>query len=251
MVRTMIVAHRGGSLLAPENTLASFERGIAEKADAVEMDVHLSKDGELVIIHDPDLSRTTDGRGLVGDLPLAEIQKYNAAAKFGGGPVSPQKVSTFQEVVSAINGRVGLQVEIKVRPDGSRYAGIEQKVVDVLRKANMIEKTVILSFDWPTLQDIKAIEPKLKTCALASTAYFKSVSDPAKAAQQVKALGADVMGVDKTYFSATLLTELRKQGIGGGAWTVNDPAEMKRFIAWNPDFLTSDRPDLLREALGR
>ncbi len=251
MVRTMIVAHRGGSLLAPENTLASFERGIAEKADAVEMDVHLSKDGEIVVIHDPELSRTTDGGGLVGDLPLAEIQKYNAAAKFGGGPVSPQNVSTFQDVVSAISGRVGLQVEIKVRPDGSRYAGIEQKVADVLRKANMIEKTVILSFDWPTLKDIKAIEPKLKTCALASSAYFKSVSDPVKVAQQVKAIGADVMGVDKNYFSEALLAELRKQGIGGGAWTVNDPAEMKRFSAWNPDFLTSDRPDLLREALGR
>jgi glycerophosphoryl diester phosphodiesterase len=215
------------------------------------MDVHLSKDGEVVVIHDPDLSRTTDGRGLVGDLTLAEIRQYNAAAKFGGGVVAAQKVPTFQEVVDLVGGRVGMQVEIKVRPDASRYTGIEQKVVDILRKANMIEKTVVISFDWNVLKDVKAIEPRLKTGALAGAAYFRSVSDPAKAAQQVKAAGADYFGVDKAYMTERLLAELRTLGLGGGAWTVNTEADMRRIAAMQPDFMTSDRPDLLRGVLGR
>ncbi len=251
MSKITLVAHRGGSLLAPENTLAAFARGIAEKADAVEMDVHLSKDGEIVVMHDADLSRTTDGKGLIGDLTLAEIRRYNAAAKFGGGAVEAQKAPTFQEVVDLVGGRAGMQIEIKVKPDGTRYAGIEQKVIDVLRKANMIEKCVIISFDWNVLKDVKAIEPRLKTGALAGSAYFKSVSKPATAAQQVKAAGADYFGVDKAYMSEELLAELAKLGIGGGAWTVNSETDMKRIAAWKPAFMTTDRPDLLRTVLGR
>ncbi len=251
MAQIMLIAHRGGSLLAPENTLAAFARGIAEKADGVEMDVHLSKDGEIIVMHDADLSRTTDGSGKIGDLTLAEIRRYNAAAKFGGGAVDPQKVPTFQEAVDLVAGRVALQVEIKVKPDGTRYAGIEQKVIDVLRKANMVEKTVVISFDWNVLKDIKAIEPRLNTGALAGSAYFRSVSDPATAAQQVKAVGADYFGVDKAYMSEALLTELRKLSIGAGAWTVNTEADMRRIAAMGPAFITTDRPDLLRQVLGR
>lgn len=251
MASIVLVAHRGGAALAPENTLAAFARGIAEKADAVEMDVHLSKDGELVVMHDAELSRTTDGTGLIGDMTLAEIRRFNAAAKFGGGPVEAQKAPTFQEVVDLVGGRVAMQIEIKVKPDGTRYAGIEQKVVDVLRKANMIEKSVIISFDWNVLKDVKAIEPRLKTGALAGSAYFRSVTRPATAAQQVKAAGADYFGVDKAYVSQELLAELAKVGIGGGAWTVNTEEDMRRIAGWKPAFITTDRPDALRRVLGR
>lgn len=244
--KTILVAHRGAAGLAPENTLVAFERGIAEKADAVECDVHLSKDGELVVMHDPSLSRTTDGSGNIGDVSFAEIRKLNAAAKWTGSPVAPQKVPTLQELVDLINRRVALQVEVKVKPDGSRYPGIEQKVIDVLRKAGMIDKTVIISFNWPTLQEIKKIEPKLKTGALSS-----GFADPVAVAQQVKAVGADYFAPDKKYLNAELLSALHAQGIAGGAWTVDDPAEMRKLLALAPDFLTTNRPDLLRQALGR
>lgn len=115
----------------------------------------------------------------------------------------------------------------------------------------MIDKTTIISFDWPTLQEIKKIEPKLKTGALASAAYFRQVTSPATAAQQVKAIGADYFGPEKSYLTAELLAELRKQGIGGAAWTVDDQAEMRKLAALGPDFLTTNRPDLLRQVLGK
>jgi glycerophosphoryl diester phosphodiesterase len=247
----MLVAHRGGAGLAPENTLASFERGIAEKADAVEMDVHVSKDGAVIISHDAILGRTTDKTGVIADLTLAEIKTFNAAAKFQGGAAAPQEVPTLDEVVKLVNGRVGMQVEIKVKADGSRYPGIEQKVVDILRQGNMVEKTVVISFDWPTLQDIKKIEPKLKTGALAQASTFQKYPQPAQMAQAVKATGADYFGPEKSYLNGELMTELRKLGLGGGAWTVDDPAEMKKLAALNPDFLTTNRPDLLRPILGK
>lgn len=134
MAKTMLVAHRGGAGLAPENTLAAFESGIAQKADLVEMDVHLSKDGQVVVMHDPDLTRTTDGSGNIADKTLAELKQLNDAAKYSGpGSYGRQEIPTLEEVVKLVNGRVGLQVEIKVKADGSRYPGIEQKVVDILR----------------------------------------------------------------------------------------------------------------------
>ncbi len=253
MPRTLIVAHRGGAGLAPENTLAAFQSGLDQKADAVECDVHLSKDGELVVIHDANISRTTDGSGNVADLTLAELRAVNAAARFKDGSFAPQRIPTLQEVVDLVRGKAILQIEIKTRSDGRRYAGIEGKIVDLLRRNDMVDKVVVLSFDFPTVREIKALEPRLKTCALASTPYFASVGTRglAAVAEEMKALGVDYMGVEKSYLTEKLLAELRKQGIGGGAWTVNDPAQMRKLAALGPDFLTSDRPDLLREALGR
>lgn len=251
MPRTALVAHRGGSLLAPENTLAAFRSGIEQQADYVECDVHLSKDGEVVVMHDPDVSRTTDGAGQIGDLTLAELKKLNAAAKFKGTTFPPQDIPTLQQVLETAKGKAGVQIEIKTKANGQRYAGIEQKVVDLLRKNDMVDKVVIISFDFPTLTDIKKLEPRLKTGALASAKYFSATTQPAAAAQEVKNLGADYFGVEKSYLTAELMAALRQQGVGGGAWTVNDPTEMKKLIALQPDFLTSDRPDLLRVELGR
>jgi glycerophosphoryl diester phosphodiesterase len=115
----------------------------------------------------------------------------------------------------------------------------------------MVEKTVIISFDWPTLQDIKVIEPKLKTGALAESRFFRTSPTAASVAQQVKAVGADYFGPEKSFLNAEILAELRKLGIGGGCWTVDDENEMRRLAALKPDFLTTNRPDLLRTVLGR
>jgi glycerophosphoryl diester phosphodiesterase len=245
------VAHRGGAGLAPENTLASFTVGIGEKADALELDVHLSRDGELVVIHDPVLARTTNAAGEVGDRTFAELRTLDASARWFGPPVGRQLIPTLQEVVDLAKGRASLQVEIKVKADGSRYPGIESKVVETLRKNAMVDETIILSFDFPTLVTIRGMEPRLRTCALISRAYLVSVSKrgPAAVAGEIAALGAAFAGVDKSWLTEPLYKELRSRGLGVGVWTVDDPADMKRFAAMGVDFITSNRPDLLREAL--
>jgi glycerophosphoryl diester phosphodiesterase len=115
----------------------------------------------------------------------------------------------------------------------------------------MIDKAVIISFDWPTLQDIKKLEPRLKTGALASGAYFRQNPWANKNAAAVKEAGADYFGVESSYLTPDLMAELRKLGIGAGAWTVNAEGDMKRLAGLGPDFLTTDRPDVLRRVLGR
>jgi glycerophosphoryl diester phosphodiesterase len=250
--RVIKVAHRGGAGLAPENTLAAFRSGLEQGADALELDVHLSRDGELVVIHDPALSRTTNAAGDVGAMTFAELRKLDASARYFGPPVGRQLIPTLQEVIDLAKGRASLQIEIKVRADGSRYPGIESKVVEALRQSGMVDDAVILSFDFPTLTSVKALEPRLRTCALISTAYLQKVGKrgPTAVAGEMTALGVTSVGVEKTWLLEPLYKELRSRGLGVGVWTVDDPEEMKRFASMGVDFITSNRPDLLREALG-
>ncbi len=174
--RVLKVAHRGGAGLAPENTLAAFNAGLAQQADFLELDVHLSKDGQLVVIHDPNLARTTNLSGDVADYTAAELAAVDASAKFFGPvTVERQPIPTLEQVLALAKGRAGVQIEIKVRADKSRYPGIEAKVVDALRDHEMLADAVVLSFDFPTLQEVKRIEPQVRTCALISTAYLSGV----------------------------------------------------------------------------
>jgi glycerophosphoryl diester phosphodiesterase len=249
--RIIRVAHRGGAALAPENTLAAFAAGLEQAADALELDVHLSRDGELVVMHDPVLARTTSAAGKVDELTLAELRKLDASARWFGPPVARQTIPTLQEVIDLAKGRASLQVEIKVRADGSRYPGIEAKVVDTLRRSGMVDQVVVLSFDFPTLTTIKGIEPRLRTCALISRAYLAAVGKrgPAAVAAEMAGLGVTYVGVDKAWLTESLYRELRARSLGVGVWTVDDPGEMRRFASMGVDFITSNRPDVLRETL--
>jgi len=252
MHRITRVAHRGGAGLAPENTLAAFRAGLEQAADALELDVHLTSDGELVVIHDPALARTTNATGQVGETAFVELRALDASARWFGPSVGRQLIPTLQEVIDLAKGRASLQIEIKVRADGSRYPGIESKVVETLRKNAMVGEAVILSFDFPTLAAVRGLEPRLPTCALVSRAYLSAVGKrgPAAVADEAVKLGARSVGVDKAWLTEPLYKELRARGLGVGVWTVDDPADMARFAAMGVDFITSNRPDLLREALG-
>jgi glycerophosphoryl diester phosphodiesterase len=249
--RVTRVAHRGGAGLAPENTLAAFRVGLEQGADALELDVHLSRDGELVVIHDPILARTTNAAGEVGDMAFAELRQLDASARYFGTPVDRQLIPTLQEVVDLAKGHASLQIEIKVRSDGSRYPGIESRVVELLRKSGMVDDAVILSFDFPTLTAVRTLEPRLRTCALISRAFLSEIGKrgPAAVAAEMAGLGVTSVGVDKAWLLEPMYKELRLRGLGVGVWTVDDPEAMRKFASMGVDFITSNRPDLLREAL--
>jgi glycerophosphoryl diester phosphodiesterase len=253
---TLIVAHRGGAALAPENTLTAFENALKLGVDQVECDVHLSKDGELVVIHDPNVSRTTDGNGQIGDMTLAEIKKLNAAAKFSGGTlrVAAQPPPTLAEVLDVVKGKAGIQIEIKVAAGNARYAGIEKKVVDALKGKGMTDKAIIISFDFPTLKDVKAIDPRLKTGALVNAQWMmaRMTKSPEQILDEViQATGADYFMPASGSVTEALVQATHAKGLKLGTWTVDATAEMKRLAGWGVDGITSNRPDELRMALGR
>jgi glycerophosphoryl diester phosphodiesterase len=248
----LVVAHRGGAGLAPENTLASFRNGIALGADFIEMDVHLTKDGVPVIIHDPTLDRTSDGKGPVSDFTLAELQAFNAAAKFTGAS-DKQVVPTLAQVLDlAKPTTVKLEIEIKTDASGKRYPDIEQKVLNEITTRGMLDRVKIMAFEFDTLKQIRALNPKVTTVALMTTDYFRArlTTQPAAIAEEVAPF-SDGIGIDKNFLSANLVQEAHARKLAVGVWTVDTEAEMQRFIAMGVDGITSNRPDVLKRVLGR
>lgn len=249
MNRPLRVAHRGGAGLAPENTLAAFRQGLAFQADAVELDLHLSQDGALIVAHDPNLKRATGTAGNIHEYTLAQLQQLNAAATYKDSTIEPQRIPTLQDVLELVRGQASVQIEIKVRADDARYAGIEAKVVDAVQHYDMIDDVMVISFDFPTLHDITALEPRLRTCALFSTSYLSRFGvrrDDAEVAEDIASRGFCCVGVKHTAMTEGLFQAFRARGIQVGVWTVNDEADIRKFAAMGVTFITSDRPDLLQ-----
>ena len=247
---TRCVGHRGGGALAPENTLAAFRAGIAAGSDAVECDVHCTREGQLVLMHDADVSRTTDGSGSIGSMSLAELQRLNCAAQFGDGAFAPQRIVTLDELLALARGRCAVQIEIKV-PQGVPYAGIEARVVDALHEHGALDTAEVISFDPDTLQRVRALESHLALGLLAARSSLPTslLSDPAGLADLALACGAGFLSLDRQFILPQHRQATRERGLGLAVWTVNDPAEMKRFVKEGADAITSDRPDILRHVL--
>lgn len=249
-VRTLIVAHRGGAALAPENTLGAFEHALKLGVDMVECDVHLSKDGELIVMHDPSVSTTTNGTGLIADLTLAEIQKLDAAARSSLRGWSPQAVPTLGEVLDLVKGKTGIQIEIKLAGN-TRYPSIEKKVVDAVNARGMTNDVIIISFDFPTLKQVKAIDSRIKTGALVRADWFMLRSPEKAVSDAIEQTGADYFMPTASPVNQAIVDAAHARGIKMGVWTVNVASEMKRYAGFGVDAITTDRPDELKKTLGR
>ena len=246
---TLLAAHRGGSLLWPENSLLAFRNAIALGADFIEFDVHLSKDGEVVVIHDPTLERTTTGTGPVKDRTVAELKALRLKDRTGA--VTEEIVPTLDEVVAvAAQGKRRMLLEIKVDATRARYPGIEEKVLAILDRHGMAGSTVVMAFGAPTWRRVRELRPDIATCALYSA---RSLAGTTLAAELglLRAAGVPFIGVEHTAVDAAAVAEARKAGIGIGAWTVNDAAGMQRVIDTGAAILITDQPDLAKTLLKR
>lgn len=249
-MRPLIVAHRGGAALAPENTLAAFENAIKLGVDMVETDVHLTKDGEVVVMHDFTVSRTTDGTGQISELALAELKKLNAAAKFSGG-FAAQTILTLAELLDLVKGKAGIQIEIKTGAGGARYAGIEKKVIDLVNARGMANDVIIISFDFPTIKEVKAIDSRIQTGALVRADWFVTRNPEKSVADAIEQTGADYFMPTASPVNQAIVQAVHARGLKIGVWTVNAQSDMKRYAGFGVDAITSDRPDELKRALGR
>jgi glycerophosphoryl diester phosphodiesterase len=141
--KVLVIGHRGALGYAPENTMASFEKGLECGADLLEFDIRMSRDGALIVMHDASVSRTTDGHGRIEDMTLAEIKKLDAGSWFGS-QYRGERVPTLIEVLDWAKGRVSLVIEIKRDPQS--IPGIEQKLIEALNDRSMIDEVIAISF---------------------------------------------------------------------------------------------------------
>ena len=241
-----IAAHRGGAGLWPENSLTAFRGALGLGVDLVELDVHQSGDGEVVVIHDPTLDRTTAGRGPVSRHTVGEL----AAASLRGG--GGEGVPRLQDVLELLRPTTtGLLLEIKVDAAGARYPGIEAKVLALLQATGLEARTSVMAFEWQSLERLRALSRTVRLTGLLGARAAARLGGPAGAARRLVALGANDLGIERTLLTPEAVTAVHGSGLTVGVWTVNAPGELERALAAGVDYVTTDRPDLALRIRGR
>lgn len=224
----LIIGHRGANKEAPENTLKSFRKAIELGADYIEFDVHESKDGVLVIMHDPSTLRTTGYPGLISHMTLEKLKELDC----GDG----ESIPTLEEVIKLAKGEINLQCEIKA-------SGIAENVVTIFRQENLIESTIVSSFDHDELKAIQEIEPKLKLAALEPSGV-DWIKDWVKKKEIIdNAISNNFYGIHPLYklVNKDFIEYAHEQNLKVNCWTVDSKNAMKKLIKNGVDgIITND-----------
>ncbi len=244
-----IYAHRGGAGLAPENTLAAFRKALDLGVEAMEMDLHVSRDGEIVVIHDETLDRTTDGQGSVADLSLDELKRWDAGGKFAPA-FRGERIPTMREVIELVrtsgNTRIRLILEIKFgKGQEGKPEDFEERVLAILRETGFLERVKVVSFHHPTLAKMKSLAPSIRTGLLAGGR--QAPPDPVSLVRHYQ---ADYYSPSVRHVTAEVVAMVHQAGIPIVPWTANEEAEMRRLLALGlgtlpGDAITTDYPDRL------
>ncbi|NKE06903.1 glycerophosphodiester phosphodiesterase [Mesobacillus selenatarsenatis] len=232
------VAHRGAAGYAPENTIAAFDKGLEMKADYIEIDVQRSKDGELVVIHDTTVDRTTDGTGKVGELTLEELRSLDAGS-FKGEQFAGEKIPTFEEILERYQGKIGILIELKA-PE--LYPGIEEAVAQELKERNLDkpqnDKIIIQSFNFESMKKMDVLLPKVPIGVLTYSGLHTT-----DAALQEFAKYADLFNPSYGLVSKELVDKVHSLGMEIQSWTVRSPEAAQFLIDMKVDGIITDYPD--------
>jgi len=230
-----LLAHRGGPVHAPENTLAAFRNAIAIGADWLEMDVQVTKDGELVVIHDETVDRTTNGSGAVRDLTLEEIRALDA----GNG----EQVPTFEEVITLAK-EAGVRIMPEAKSPGL-YPGLEAKMVEAIVEADYVDMTLIQSFEPQALETIKALNPDIQVCPLYGIGQFDLGRAQPGQADTVCPMAEMVV------LYPWMLRQAHAEGYRAFVWfgVIENPLVMRVILALGADGLMVDNPLALADIL--
>jgi len=234
------IGHRGYPNVAPENTMASFEKAVEAGVDMIEFDVALSKDGIPVILHDSTLNRTTNGKGRVKAKTLRELKELDAGSWFSP-PFSGEEIPTLSEVLNWARGKVSLNIEIKSEASEYRQKyGVEEKVIELVKDFQMTEFCVVSSFSKQVVRRIKKIDPSQSAAFLVGAKLL-----PMNLEKVIQKLNADALHLNKELVSEKLVASLKKKGYPVRVYTVNDRSTANDLIQIGVDGLFSDRSDML------
>jgi glycerophosphoryl diester phosphodiesterase len=229
----LTIAHRGASALYPENTLRAFIAAADLGAEMCEFDVRMTRDGEVVVIHDATVDRTTDGRGRVASMSAAALGRLDAGVRFDA-EFRGERIPTLAEVAEALGGRgCAMDVELKAR-------GLEARVCEILRGCATAASAIVSSFDWVQLKIVARHDPGLRLALLGE----KTAPAMLEAAQAMRAFAvAPRFDIADAAFCA----EAHRRGLAVYVWTVDEASAMRRMIAAGVDGIMTNEPGKLRQ----
>ena len=278
--RVSVIGHRGASAYAPENTLASFRKAIEMRADWFELDCTLTKDNAVIVTHDTDLERTTGVKGVAWERTLDEIKALDAGSWFGPD-YAGERIPTLGEALELARGRIGVYIEIKnsdddrnllaqllelaagkdsmddalraalmarVEASGTRNLALTRRVIEEVRARNMQKEIVVQSFS-PVCCLVALLEaPDIRVEMLG----MEDDKDPGHWPRIVwfsRVIGAKGFNAGKDSLTAARVADFHAHGQTVAVWTVDEPADMRRFLSWGVDAVITNKPDVGRNVL--
>lgn len=234
-----VMAHRGASGYAPENTLTAFKKAIDMGSDGIEFDVQMTKDGKIIVCHDYSVERTTNGKGYIKNLTLMEIKELDAGSWFDKR-FAGEKIPTLEEVFELIPSGILMNIEIKNLALERR--NIEQKVVDLILKYNRIDDVIISSFDHLSLKTVRDINKDIRIGVLTYSYLLDTIS-------YIKTHDFDAYSIhpSEEFLNQSLLEDAHDNGYKIFSYTVNDREIANVFKNMGVDAIFSNYPDILQK----
>lgn len=220
------VGHRGARAYEPENTLRSYKKALELGVNAMELDVRMTKDGEIAVIHDAEVDRTTNGKGLVSQLTMKEIKQLNTE--------KDEKIPTLEEALDFLDKKVKVLIELK-------ETGFEEKVLKAVQKKGLEKNVITVSFLEDALRKVKELNEKVETGLI----YAKH-KNPVKTASDLKA--SYLLPLYRFTHTADV-QKAHQNGLKVIVWTINKPEEVADYVKKGVDGITSDMPDILAKAV--
>lgn len=239
--RVRVVAHRGFSGQAPENTVAAIRKAVEAGADMAEIDVTLTADDQIVCLHDEKVNRTTNGKGRISELTLAEAQRLDAGFWFSPD-FTGERLPTLDAMLEAADDHILLNIEIK--PE-TVERGIARKVVDAVKKRSMTDRVLISSFSPEALAQVHALDPTLYTASLFNRKLHRRV-DPGKIVQDA---GSSSLNINRHYLNEEIRTRCDELGIPIGVYTANKKSQMEKLVDMGVHSIFTNHPDVLLEVV--
>lgn len=239
-----VIAHRGASAYAPENTLSAFELAVKQEADAIELDVRLSADGHIIVIHDNTVNRTTNGKGMVSDLSLAALKELDAGSVYDDA-FHGEKIPTLAEVFETVGKKIFINVELK---NETIFSGeLTEKVAQCVREHNMASRVLFSSYNLFALRQIDKLLPETSKGLLPN----KGLSGFMVRTWLRELIPYQSVHIPSQYVTQGIIDNVHRQGRRLLAYTVNHPADIQRLIKLGIDGIFTDDPLLALRTIAK
>jgi len=248
MEEVYLIGHRGAAGIAPENTFTSFDTALKNGVNAIELDLHQTKDGKIVVIHDTTVDRTTDGKGLVSDFLYEELKKLDAGNWFDS-KFSNEKIPLLNDVFSTYKDKVDFMLDIKA---GSElYPGIENNICDLIQTYNLLNKTIICSTKITVLNKFKDINCDLKLGKIIKpNELWRTLFDPSSFIHKTGLLPKMVCITPHwTMVNPNLIFTAKENGLSIFPWTVDKERLMRSLVFRGVDGIITNFPDMARRVI--
>lgn len=239
--KPLVIGHRGFASQAPENTMVSFKKALDLGVGGLEFDVQMTRDGHLVVCHDEQVDRTTNGKGLIKDYTLAELKKLDAGGWFGP-EFAGETIPTLEELFDLLAGKPGLLINAELKTGIVIYPEIEERFIEMVRRYRLTGQILISSFNHYSLYKVKGLAPEMKTGIL----YMDGLFEPWEYARRVKAEALHPLFYN---IQPVIVEGAKRHGLMLNPFTVDDPGYMRLCIEAGVDGIITNYPDRLMKLL--